>query len=112
MGTHLLATFESNVQKEDMIMRVLLTFLSIIPSSLSYPFLLKKPGLDYSPLGHEYDLSWNNDPLVQEFSPGLGLGLFSVGKRSSHSNSFVRKYREDRPTYMTNHADAAMRSLG
>ena len=51
--------------------------------------------------------------LFQEYSPGLGLGLFSVGKRSQpKADAFVRKYREDRPTYMTNHADAAMRSLG
>ena len=51
--------------------------------------------------------------LFQEYSPGPGLGLFSVGKRSQpQADAFVRKYREDRPTYMTNHADAAMRSLG
>ena len=51
--------------------------------------------------------------LFQDYSPGLGLGLFSPGKRSQpNTDAFVRKYREDRPTYMTNHADAAMRSLG
>eukprot|EP00092_Neocalanus_flemingeri_P075049 GFUD01092913.1.p1 GENE.GFUD01092913.1~~GFUD01092913.1.p1 ORF type:complete len:106 (+),score=21.21 GFUD01092913.1:24-341(+) len=51
----------------------------------------------------------------QDFSSpfGLGLGLFSRSQRSqAKPDAFVRKYREDRPVYMTNHADAAMRSLG
>ena len=60
-----------------------------------------------------FQIQIQNNCFSQEYSPGLGLGLFSVGKRNAPKpDAFVRKYREDRPTYMTNHADAAMRSLG
>merc|ERR1711892_1049820 len=79
--------------------------------SHSYPFLLGRHGMEYG--APEYEQRWRDDFFSQEYSPGLGLGLLSVGKRSAPKpEAFVRKYREDRPTYMTNHADAAMRSLG
>merc|ERR1711892_1609301 len=79
--------------------------------SHSYPFLLGRHGVEYG--APEYEQRWRDDVSLQEYSPGLGLGLLPVGKRSPPKpEAFVRKYREDRPTYMTNHADAAMRSLG
>lgn len=40
------------------------------------------------------------------------LGLLPVLGRRAGRAGYLRQYREDRPTYRTNHADAAMRSLG
>ena len=52
--------------------------------------------------------------VVPDWSSSLQelLGLLPILGRRAGRAGYLRQYREDRPTYRTNHADAAMRSLG